>query len=221
MTAIFSCQTRISRYRNEQAWRFEIAPIGRKPGLGSGTSKRTLFKATRTEAWSSKFHETLPWPGSERQRSPGAGHRAHGAGRRAEPHHPHLHPGCWATLPQLSTPSRSGGSEASSKFGGRGREPSEAAAPRTAGGEYPEAARPRGRPGPRAAAAPRGHRRGAAQARGRAGKAAGRWRAGLRRGAGVASAGEATRGGRGTSGQGGAWGRAPRFPGGRGPACVR
>lgn len=88
MTAIFSCQTRISRYRNEQAWRFEIAPIGRKPRLGSGTSKRTLFKATRTEAWSSKFHETLPWPGSERQRSPGAGHRAQGAGRRAEPQPP-------------------------------------------------------------------------------------------------------------------------------------
>ena len=36
-----SCQTRISRYGNEQAWRFEIARIGRKLRLGSGTSKRT------------------------------------------------------------------------------------------------------------------------------------------------------------------------------------
>ena len=37
----FPCQTRISRYGNEQAWRFEIARIGRKLRLGSGTSKRT------------------------------------------------------------------------------------------------------------------------------------------------------------------------------------
>lgn len=88
VTAISSCQTRISRYRNERAWRFEIAPIGRKPGLGSGTSKRTLFKATRTEAWSSELHDTRTWPGSERRRSPGAGRRAHGAGRRAEPQPP-------------------------------------------------------------------------------------------------------------------------------------
>lgn len=133
MTAIFSCQTRISRYRNEGAWRFEIAPIGRKPRLGSGTSKRTLFKATRTEAWSSKLHETLTWPGSERRRGARAPRteRTEAAGEPSRSHR-HLHPGCWATLQQLSTPSRSGGSEANSKFGDRGPEPSEAEAPRSA-----------------------------------------------------------------------------------------
>lgn len=113
----------------------------------------------------------------------------------------------------ISTPSRSGGSEGNCKFGDPAREPSEAAAPRAAGGEYPEAARHRGHPGLRVAAAPRGPRQGAAQAPGRAGKAAPR--------RGVASRGRGHRGaGGGTADQGGARGRAPRSPGGQGPACA-
>lgn len=67
----FFCQTRISRYGNERAWRSEIAPIGRKPRVGSDTSKRTLFKATWTEASSLKLHKTCTWPGSEQRDKPG------------------------------------------------------------------------------------------------------------------------------------------------------
>lgn len=65
-------------------WRFEIAPIERKLRLGKDASRCTLFKATRIEALSLQLRKTFTWPGSRRRRSPGAPHRALGAGRRAE-----------------------------------------------------------------------------------------------------------------------------------------
>lgn len=133
----FSCQTRISRYRNEPAWSSEIARIGRKLGVGSDPSKCTLFKGYGTEASSLRLQKVH----LARQRAEGKSRNpAPSARSRAESRAPGAaSAGCWSILPPILTPSGPGFSEQSYKFTGGDQEPSETIALQAACGEYPRA----------------------------------------------------------------------------------
>lgn len=133
----FSCQTRISRYRNEPAWSSEIARIGRKLGVGTDPSKCSLFKGYRTEASSLRFQKVH----LARQRAEGESRSpARSARSRAESRAPGAaSAGCWSILPPIPTPSGPGFSEQSCLFTGGDQEPSETIALQAACGEYPRA----------------------------------------------------------------------------------